>query len=113
MKDFKNWRYIASKGCYRYAISSNVAYEIFIEYWDHNTPIETLKASLCRAKTSPCLVDYWYLTTKSQGIVPNWHHNNKVTMTEREWLGEELPIPELLEIAYKDNKLIKKITKFL
>lgn len=90
MKDFKNWREI-SKGYYRYVISSNVAYEIFIEYWLHDTPIETAKASLCRTKTSYCLVPDWYL-------------NNEVTMTEREWLGKELPIPELLEIAYKDDK---------
>ena len=95
MKDFKNWRYIFSKGChrycYRYVISNNVAYEIFIKYWDPDTPIETAKASLCRTKTSYCLVPDWYL-------------NNEVTMTEREWLDEELPIPELLEIAYKDDK---------
>lgn len=91
MKDFKNWRYIVNKGCYRYVISNNVAYEIFIKYWDPDTPIKTAKASLCRTKTSYCLVPDWYL-------------NNEVTMTEREWLGEELPVQELLEIAYKDDK---------
>ena len=90
MKDFKNWREI-SKGYYQYVISSKIAYEIFIEYWDHNTPIETAKASLCRTKTSYCLVPDWYL-------------NNEVTMTEREWLGKELPVQELLKIAYKDDK---------
>lgn len=82
MKDFKNWREI-SKGYYRYVISSNVAYEIFIEYWLHDTPIETAKASLC-------LVGDWYC--------------NKVRTTEREWLAKELPVQELLEIAYKDDK---------
>lgn len=82
MKDFKNWKEI-SKGYYRYVISSNVAYEIFIEYWDHTTPIETAKASLC-------LVGDWCC--------------NKVSTTEREWLGKELPVQELLEIAYKDDK---------
>ena len=82
MKDFKNWREI-SKGYYRYVISSNVAYEIFIEYWLHDTPIETAKASLC-------LVGDWYC--------------DKVSTTEREWLGKELPVQELLEIAYKDDK---------
>ena len=95
MKDFKNWRYIFSKGCqrycYRYVISNSVAYEIFIKYWDPDTPIKTAKASLCRTKTSYCLVPDWYL-------------NNEVTMTEREWLGKELPVQELLEIAYKDDK---------
>jgi hypothetical protein len=82
MKDFKNWREI-SKGYYRYVISSNVAYEIFIEYWLHDTPIETAKASLC-------LVGDWYC--------------DKVSTTEREWLAKELPVQELLEIAYKDDK---------
>lgn len=82
MKDFKNWREI-SKGYYRYVISSNVAYEIFIDYWLHDTPIETAKASLC-------LVGDWYC--------------NKVRTTERKWLAEELPVQELLEIAYKDDK---------
>lgn len=82
MKDFKNWREI-SKGYYRYVISSNVAYDIFIEYWLHDTPIETAKASLC-------LVGDWYC--------------NKVRTTEREWLAKELPVQELLEIAYKDDK---------
>ena len=95
MKDFKNLRYIFSKVChrycYRYVISNNIAYEIFIKYWDPDTPIKTAKASLCRTKTSYCLVPDWYL-------------NNEVTMTEREWLGEELPVQELLEIAYKDDK---------
>ena len=89
MKDFKNWREI-SKGYYRYVISSNVAYEIFIEYWLHDTPIETAKASLCRTKTSYCLVPDWYL-------------NNEGTMTKREWLAKKLPVQELLEIAYKDD----------
>ena len=82
MKEFKNWREI-SKGYYRYVISSNVAYEIFIEYWLHDTPIETAKASLC-------LVGDWY--------------RKKVSTTEREWLGKELTVQELLEIAYKDDK---------
>lgn len=45
MKNFKNWREI-SKGYYRYVISSNVAYEIFIEYWLHDTPIETAKPNM-------------------------------------------------------------------
>ena len=82
MKDFKNWKEI-SKGYYRYIISSNAAYEIFIEYWTHDTPIETAKASLC-------FVGDWY-----------W---DKVSLTEREWLGKELPVQELLEISYKDDK---------
>ena len=46
LKEFKNWKEI-SKGYYRYVISFNVAYEIIVEYWNHSTPIETAKSSLC------------------------------------------------------------------
>lgn len=83
MKELKNWTEV-SKGYYRYVISPNVAYEIFIEYWEHETPIETAKASLC--------------------LVGDWYTKDRKSITEREWLGEELPIQELLEIAYKDDK---------
>lgn len=83
MEELKNWKEI-SKGYYRYVIASNVAYEIFIEYWEHETPIETAKASLC--------------------IVGDWHTKDRKSITNREWLGKELPIQELLKIAYKDNK---------
>ena len=83
MKDLKNWKDI-SKGYYRYVITSNVAYEIFIEYWDHDTPIETAKASLC--------------------LVGDWHTKDGKSITNREWLDKELPVQELLEIAYEDDK---------
>lgn len=83
MKELKNWTEV-SKGYYRYAIASNVAYEIFIEYWEHETPIETAKASLC--------------------LVGDWHTKDRKSITEREWLVKELPIRELLEFAYKDDK---------
>lgn len=81
MKELKNWNEI-SKGYYRFVIGSNIAYELFIEYWDHDTPIETAKASLC-------LFGIW---------------KGPHTTSEREWLAKELPICELLEIAYKDNE---------
>lgn len=83
MKELKNWKEV-SKGYYRYVIAANVAYEIFVEYWEHETPIETAKASLC--------------------IIGDWHINDGKSITEREWLGKELPILELLKIAYKDNE---------
>lgn len=98
MKDFKNWREI-SKGYYRYVISSNAAYEIFIEYWLHDTPIETAKASLCYTKTSYCLVPDWYRNKVSTTV-----STTEREWLEREWLGKELPVQELLEIAYKDDK---------
>lgn len=87
MKEFKNWKEI-SKGYYRYVIASNVAYEIFIEYRDHQTPIETAQASLC--------------------IVGDWYTRDGNSITKREWLGKELPIQELLKIAYKDNETNNK-----
>lgn len=83
MKELKNWREI-SKGYYRFVIGANVAYEVFVEYWEHETPIETAKASLC--------------------IVGDWYTKDGKSITNREWLGKELPIQELLEIAYKDNE---------
>ena len=82
MKELKNWTEI-SKGYFRFVIGSNVAYEIIIEYWAHDTPIETAQASLC--------------------IVGDWCNEDRKS-TDREWLGKELPIQELLEIAYKDNE---------
>lgn len=73
-----------SKGYFRYVIAANVAYEIIIEYLEHGTPIETAKASLC--------------------LVGDWRTRENLNFTEREWLGKELPICELLEIAEKDYK---------
>lgn len=83
MKELKNWTEV-SKGYFRFVIGANVAYEILVEYWCHDTPIETAKASLC--------------------IVGDWFNKDRISSTEREWLGKELPIQELLEIAYKDNE---------
>lgn len=87
MKELKNWREV-SKGYYRFVIGANVAYEIFVEYWEHETPIETAKASLC--------------------IVGDWYTKDGKSITNREWLGKELPIQELLEIAYNDNETNNK-----
>ena len=82
MKEIKNWTE-KSKGYFRFVISSNVAYEILVEYWVLDTPIETAKASLC--------------------LIGEWRNNDGSVSMEREWLAKELPIQELLEIAYKDN----------
>lgn len=83
MKDINNWIEV-SKGYYRFVISCNVAYEIFIDYWELDTPVETAKGTLC--------------------LIGEWNNKNKANSLEREWLGKELPIQELLKIAYKDNK---------
>ena len=83
MKELNHWTEV-SKGYYRYVIAANVAYEIIIEYWDHNTPIETAKASLC--------------------LVGEWRARGGSYTTEREWLGKELPMQELLAMAHNDNE---------
>lgn len=83
IRNFKNWTKI-SNGYYRFVIASSVAYEILIEFWYVDSPIETAKASLC--------------------IVGEWKNKNAASSLEREWLGKDLPIQELLEIAYNDNE---------
>lgn len=88
MKELKNWTEVCP-WYYRYVVSANVTYEIFIEYWDEETPIETAKASLC--------------------IVENCTLKNEKSIVKREWLKKELPIQELLDIAYKDDKENKMI----
>ena len=85
MKDFKNWREI--EDYHQYVNSNNDTHEIFIEYRDIDTLIETARAI--------------------QRLVGDWCRNKvstTVNTTEQEWLGKELPIQELLEITYKDDK---------
>ena len=36
--------------------------------------------------------------------IGDWFNKDRISTTDREWLGKELPIQELLEIAYKDNE---------
>lgn len=45
MINLKNWKEV-TKGLYRYVVSSNVAYEIHIKYWDMDTDILSANASL-------------------------------------------------------------------
>ena len=45
MKELKNWTE-TNQGYYRFVIAAKVAYEIFVEYWSNDTPIETAKGSL-------------------------------------------------------------------
>ena len=63
MKELKNWTEV-SKGYFRLVIGANVAYEIIIEYWAHDTPIETAQASLC--------------------IVGDWFNEDRISTTDRE-----------------------------
>lgn len=84
--ELKNWSQVANDwtGIYRYVIGAKVAYEIFVECHYHDTPIETARASL-------------YIT----GL---WTTKDGQSLLERELLGKSLPIQELLQIAYEDNK---------
>lgn len=87
MNNINNWTEI-SKGYYRYAIGPNLAYEIIIECWYHDTPIETAKGSLC--------------------IVGVWRNPGAPSSTEREWILKEQPVQHLLEAAVKDNDINNK-----
>lgn len=89
MKELKNWTEV-SQGYFRFVIAPNVCYEIFVEHWYHDSPIETAKASLC--------------------LFGVWANKNLANSSEREWLAKELPIQELLEIAYKDNQKYNKLS---
>ena len=79
--DVKNWTQV-EHGILRYAIAAKVAYEIIIERWEVDKPIETAIASLC--------------------VVGYWHNLDGTSTLDREWLGKERPISELLKIAEKD-----------
>ena len=84
IKDLKNWTEV-TKGLYRYVIGTNVAYEIHILYWSHDTDILTAKASLF--------------------LVGDWTKNiHGVTFTERECLMNEQPVIHCLGKAVEDYK---------
>lgn len=82
MKELKNWTEI-SKGYFRFVIGANVAYEIIVEFWSKDTPIETARGSLC--------------------IVGEWRNKDSSDTIEREWILKEQPIQHLLEAAVKDD----------
>ena len=84
MKDLKNWNEVTNE-LYRYVVDANVAYEIHILYWSHDTDILTAKASLF--------------------LVGDWTNNlHGVTFTERECLMKEQPVIHCLEKAVEDYK---------
>ena len=82
--DFSKWTECGNgwDGHYRFVIAAKVAYEIIVLTHYLDTPIETAKANL-------------YIT----GL---WHTKEGNTLLEREELGRELPIQELLVIAQRD-----------
>ena len=45
MNNLNNWKEV-TKGLYRYAIGANIAYEIHVLFWYHDTDILTAQASL-------------------------------------------------------------------
>lgn len=81
MNELKNWKEI-TKGLYRYVISSNVAYEIHILNWSHNTDILSANAKLY--------------------IVGDWRDDNE-SFFEREVLLTG-PLVACLTKAVEDNK---------
>lgn len=84
MNELKNWTEV-TKGLYRYVISSNVAYEIHVIYWDHTTDILAANASLF-------LVGEWYNTKSCRHT------------TERECLLDRGPVTACLAKAVEDDK---------
>ena len=80
IKNISNWTKI-SDSQFRYVIAAKV---LLGGSAQQVIAIETAKASLC--------------------LIGHWHNKNNSDSIEREWLGKELPIQELLEIAYEDNK---------
>lgn len=84
LKKIENWHEV-THGMYITAIGAKCAYQIIIEYHELDKPIETAKASLC-------VCGFW-----------NDSKTGKNTL-DREWLGKNLPVQELLEIAVEDYK---------
>ena len=80
IKDLKNWNEV-TKGLYRYVICENVAYEIYILHWLHDTDILTAKASLF--------------------LVEDWNGNG-MFFTGRECLMNEQPVIHCLGKAVED-----------
>lgn len=82
MRDLKNWLEI-TKGIYRHVISTNVAYEIHINYWDMDTDILTANASLY--------------------IVGDWRSRDGKSTRERECLLDSAPVMDCLAKAEEDD----------
>lgn len=82
MINLKNWKEV-TKGLYRYVVSSNVAYEIHIKYWDMNTDILSANASLY--------------------IVGDWRSRDGKCTRERECLLDSAPVIDCLSKAEEDD----------
>lgn len=83
IKDLKNWTEVQGdwNGHFRYVLGAKCAYEIIVWYHAVKTPILTAKASLF--------------------VTGLWKCESGDYM-KRECIGENLPVQELLEIAYRD-----------
>lgn len=82
MTNFKNWKEV-TKGLYRYVVSSNVAYEIHIKYWNMKTDILSATASLF--------------------IIGDWHTKDGENIRERECLLDSAPLMACLAKAEEDD----------
>ena len=82
MTNFKNWKEV-TKGLYRCVVSTNVAYEIHIKYWNMKTDILSATASLF--------------------IIGDWHTKDGENVRERECLLDSAPVMACLEKAQEDD----------
>lgn len=77
--NLKDWKEV-TKGIYRYLVSANVAYEIYINYWGTGTDILSANASL-------------YM-----------HYKDKTNAMRRECLAESMPVMACIGAAIEDDE---------
>lgn len=83
--DINKWTQVENDWCglYRYVIAPKCAYELIIDNWDNSKPID-------EAKGMVCVLGLWL------------DRKTKTTTLEREWLGKDLTVKELLQLVVKD-----------
>ena len=89
MENIENW-YKPTKGLYRFAVASNVCYEIHIKIYKHNTPVLMANASLF--------------------LVGDWRDKNGVNFFSRKCLLSKQSVRNCIEKAiqdYKENMEVK------
>lgn len=84
MNKLENWNEV-TKGLYRYVIATNVAYEIHVLYWQHDTDILTSKCNLY--------------------VVGDWRTDSGRSFLERELLLSGQPFFECIQEAIRNNSV--------
>ena len=74
MKELKNWEKV-NIGYYRFNYEPKKFYEIFIEYWYPDSPIETARASLCRLMKNLPVFELIEIAQKDSEELKNYRHN--------------------------------------